>query len=781
MSESVQVSQVSRSSVRRLAHDPVLVGCVLWTAIACALFIAVRGDGASQVRIFWLFQPPLDAVLAWSCWRVYRMAAGAIRRFWLVLAVAGTLFLAGDIQQTIVTVLDPAGKSTTGEVVQIFCQILGLTAVLVTVLVYPHPSRSRRERLAFGLDSATMMVAVGVLAWCFLIAPAGQPGSHVVGTVLVAGAALTVAFGAVKMVLAGNMPIHILAAAPMIGAAITMGAGSFVFGDASAYSPIVYAVRLLPSLLICVGPRIQNVLVRFDDAPFGTRRRKPYSLLPYGSILITFGVLIFILPMGVNARLWGVVGGVAVITTLVGARQLVAFQDNLLLINRLREQEGRLLDQALFDGLTKLPNRTHFADQVAMALAGVPESGPVSVLFIDLDDFKTVNDTMGHAAGDALLVQVADRIRGALRSGDLVARLGGDEFAVLLRGCAEREAGQNARRILDALAVSIPIQQTDWLVRASIGLAVAGACADLESLMRDADIALYEAKAHGKGGWRRYLPEMGLRIRRNADLTAQLGEALAAGQFHLEYQPIVRFADGELTGVEALLRWNRGPGQPGLSPAEFIPLAEESGLIVPIGGWVLREACRQAGEWRRTHPSAAELVVNVNVAGRQLRQPHFVDSVADALATTGLPAHCLTIEVTETAVLADDGVISTMQDLRDLGVRLALDDFGTAASSLGLLLTCPVTTLKLDRSFVEGVVTVDRQAAVAMAVSRIAGALNLASVAEGVETEEQARVLRDLGYQNAQGYLYSRPLPPAGIDALLVDSGALVRHQLSAG
>jgi EAL domain-containing protein (putative c-di-GMP-specific phosphodiesterase class I) len=247
------------------------------------------------------------------------------------------------------------------------------------------------------------------------------------------------------------------------------------------------------------------------------------------------------------------------------------------------------------------------------------------------------------------------------------------------------------------------------------------------------------------------------------------------------YQPIVRFPDGELTGVEALLRWNRGPDQPGLSPAEFIPLAEESGLIVPIGGWVLLEACRQGGEWHRTHPSAADLVVNVNVAGRQLRQPHFVHSVADALATTGLPAHCLTIEVTETAVLADDGVMSTLQDLRDLGVRLALDDFGTAASSLGLLLTCPVTTLKLDRSFVEGVVTVDRQAAVAMAVSRIAGALNLASVAEGVETDEQARVLRDLGYQSAQGYLYSRPLPPAGIDNLLVDSGALLRHQLSAG
>ena len=787
MSRSVPGSLLGTSPARRLWLDPILVASVLWTALGCVLFF-VADDHNSQVQVFWAFQPPLDLVLAWYSWRVYRIAAGTLRRFWLILASVGTLFLLGDIHQTIVTVLDPVGKSTTGEVVQTVCSFLGLAAIVVNMLIHPHPGRSGRDRLAFWLDSATVLVAGGVLAWCFVIAPTGVPGADLVGPMIAAGVALTAAFAAVKMTLTGNAPMNKLAAAPMIAAASAMSVGAFLAPSETiaALPPMVYAVRLLPSLLIAVGPRIQEVLARFDATPFGEQRRKPYSLLPYGAIVVTFGAMMFILPDGVNARLWGVVAGLTVITALVAVRQLVAFHDNVRLINRLdhtldelREHEARLLDQALFDGLTKLANRTHFGEQVVLALAD-QASGPVSVLFIDLDDFKTVNDTMGHASGDALLVQVADRLRGAVRSGDLVARLGGDEFAVLLRDSTEPAGGRTAQRILDELARPIRILQTDLLVRASIGLAVAGADDDLESLMRDADIALYESKAHGKGAWTHYVPEMGVRIRRGAELVGQLGEALDAGQFRLEYQPIVRFADSQVTAVEALLRWSRSPGEPSMSPADFIPVAEESGLIVPIGGWVLREACRQAAEWHQTYPHSA-LVVNVNVTGRQLRQPDFAGTVADALIATGLPARWLTIEVTETAVLADDSAIGTLHALRELGVGLALDDFGTAASSLGLLLTCPVTTLKLDRSFVEAVVTVDRQAAVAMAVSQIADALNLSSVAEGVETPEQAQVLRDLGYQSAQGYLYSRPLPPDGIAAILARSGSLLRHELTAG
>ena len=766
-------------ALRRIWRDPVIVASVLWTVLGTVLFFTAAGDTVTQVRVFWIFQPPLDLILVFCSWRVGRLATGPIRKFWLVVTGAATLFLAGDTLQAVLTVTDPAHRSTTGGAVQTTCLAVGLLSVVVSMLLYPRPAGSGRNGLAYWLDAATVLVAGVVLAWCFVISPAGGRGTDIAGALTAAGVALAAAFAAVRLTLAGNAPVHRLAAAPMISSAIVMSAGAFLapVGPAGALPAFVYAIRLLPSVLISAGPRIQELLARFDSAPFGSRRHKPYSLLPYGSILITFSLLIFALPGGVNARLWGVVVGLIVITGLVVARQLVAFHDNARLINRLdqtldelRRHEARLLDQALYDGLTKLANRTHFTEQAAEALTRARWPGEVCLLLIDLDDFKTVNDTRGHATGDALLIHVAERLRAAVRPDDVVARLGGDEFAVLVRGRPAAEVDRTAQRILDNLAQPIRIQQTDLLMRASIGVADGGGRDDVESLLREADIAMYESKARGKGAWTRYSAEMGVRIRRGADLTAQLGEALDAGRFSLEYQPIVRLATGEVTACEALLRWHTAGGRMSMPPAEFIPVAEESGLIVPIGHWVLGEACRQAAEWRRHYPAAATLVVNVNVAGRQLRQPGFAATVAEALRVHRLPAACLSIEVTETAVLADESAIATMHALRELGVGLALDDFGTAASSLGLLLTCPVTTLKLDRSFVEGVITVDRQAAVAMAVSQIADALSLSSVAEGVETPEQAQVLLELGYHHAQGFLFSRPLPPEGLAAILTAS-----------
>ena len=788
MSSSVPDVRRGVSRARRILLDPVLVGSVLWTVLGSALFF-VTDDHTFRVQLFWVLQPPLDAVLLYSSWRVHQIATGPARRFWMILTGVGAAFLLGDLQQTVLTFVNPADKTTSGESVQTAFLAVGLAAIVVNLLIHPHPDRSGRDRLAFWLDATTVLVAGAVLAWCFVIPSNGRPGAGVLATATIAGVAVTAAFAAVKVTLAGNAPMGRLAAWSMIGSAIAVSVGAFLVpaADPGRLPPVVYAIRLLPSLLICAGPRIQELLARVDPAPFGAKRRKPYSLLPYGSILVTFTVLVLILPRGVNRQLWGVVAGLIIITTLVAARQLVAFHDNVRLINRLdhtldelREHEARLLDQALFDGLTKLANRTHFGTQVALALARPERRRGVSVLLIDLDDFKTVNDTLGHATGDTLLVRVADRLRAAVAPGDLVARLGGDEFAVLLRDCPPGDAADTARRILDGLAQPIRIDQSDLSVRASIGLAAAGPADDAEVLMREADIAMYESKAGGKGSWTQYAAEMGVRIHRDAELAARLAEALDAAQFHLEYQPIVRLDDGEVIAVEALLRWNRGPGQPAISPAEFIPIAEQSGLIVPIGRWVLDEACRQAALWRRTYPAAASLVVNVNVAGRQLRQPGFAETVARALTTTGLPAQCLCVEVTETAVLADDVAIGTLHALRGLGVGLALDDFGTAASSLGLLLTCPVTTLKLDRSFVEAVVTEDRQAAVAMAVSQIADALDLTSVAEGVETQEQAELLRGLGYHNAQGFLYSRPLLPAALAALLESPRSLSRREPAA-
>jgi EAL domain-containing protein (putative c-di-GMP-specific phosphodiesterase class I) len=281
--------------------------------------------------------------------------------------------------------------------------------------------------------------------------------------------------------------------------------------------------------------------------------------------------------------------------------------------------------------------------------------------------------------------------------------------------------------------------------------------------MRNADVAMYAAKDDGKNGYRVYTPNMSARILEAAKVAVRLREAIGELQFELLYQPIVSLVDGRTVGVEALVRWQH-PEAGTISPLDFVPVAEHTGLIVPLGRWILREACRQAAQWRGRYPAAQTAVMNVNVAGRQLQEPGFATDVAAALAESGLPPAQLTIEVTESAALQEDDIQRTLRDLHALGVGLALDDFGTAASSLGLLLTCPMTMLKLDRSFVDGVTMASsRQSAVATAVIQISRALDLGAIAEGIETPEQAAYLRDLGYTHAQGYYFSLPKPAEAI------------------
>ncbi|HEY0002021.1 MAG TPA: GGDEF domain-containing protein, partial [Actinoplanes sp.] len=353
------------------------------------------------------------------------------------------------------------------------------------------------------LDAATVLVGGLVVAWCF----AGASGNpDVVGTLVGAGVSITGTFAAVKLTLSGNAPMHKLAAAPMVASAVAMSAGIFLApATASSLAPIVYLVRFLPSILIALGPRIQEVVVHIDQGDVGERRRKPYSLLPYGSMVIAFGALILVLPNGVGGQLWGVVGGLGLICTLVAARQLVAFHDNAALIRRLREHEARLWQLAHFDGLTGLANRTNFRERVTAALAG---SGTVSLLLIDLDGFKAVNDTMGHGAGDTLLAGVAGKLREVIREQDFAARLGGDEFAVLLPDCPAGEAEGTARRILEALRTPVRIGGVPVPVNASIGVADAEAGDDVESLLHDADLAMYAAKGGGKGTWVRHHAEL---------------------------------------------------------------------------------------------------------------------------------------------------------------------------------------------------------------------------------------------------------------------------------
>jgi diguanylate cyclase (GGDEF)-like protein len=487
------------SHLPALRRDPILLAMVAWTLLATVLFVTLAGRTEWQVLTFWAFMPPLDAVLPLSAWRIHRIATGATRRFWLVLTGSGLLLMAGDSVQAVLTAVDPAGRSTAGDTVQTVCFVVGLAMIVLAMLAHPHPNRSGRDRLAFWLDSATVLVGGAVLAWCFV-------GSHdnpdIVGTLVGTGVCLTSAFAAIKMIMSGNAPMHKIAALVMLGAAVTMSVGIFLSPLAGTrLAPLVFVTQFLPSLFIAAGPRIQEVIAQIDPAPFGRRNRKPYSLLPYGSMAAAFGTLIAILPYGVNARLWGVVLGLGVICALVAVRQLVAFHENSRLIRQLREHDTRLRHQALFDGLTGLANRVNFHEQAAAALAG---GGPVGLLLIDLDGFKAVNDTRGHAAGDALLAGVAEKLRTTVRSDDLPARLGGDEFAVLLPGVTAGEAEQVAARILAAFRTPVPIGDEAVPVNASIGVADAAPGDDVESLLREADLAMYAAKNGGKGTWMHY-------------------------------------------------------------------------------------------------------------------------------------------------------------------------------------------------------------------------------------------------------------------------------------
>ncbi|MCO8270450.1 GGDEF domain-containing protein [Actinoplanes sp. TRM 88003] len=491
----------------KLRRDPLLLTFVGWTGVVALLFFLLDGHPEWQARVFWAGQPPMDVALAICSWRVARLATGAVRRFWLVLAAVGMLFAIGDTCQTILT-FTPGTWTTTGGSVQTVCFGIGLTSVVVAMLAHPHPTRSGRERLGFWLDSATVLAAGGVVAWCLLATPGEYSQPQLLAVIAATGVSITAAFAAIKMILSGNAPMHTAAAIPMIGSAVVMSIGLFLSPETdTAVSPFVYLVCFLPTLLINSGPRIQLFLAGADRTnAFGQRRRKPYSLLPYGAMVVAFGALIVVLPGGVNARLWGVVAGLVLICGLVAARQLVAFHDNSALIDQLREHEIRLRHQAHFDGLTGLANRTHFHDQVAHALS--TPTARVSVLLVDLDGFKSVNDTMGHAAGDALLLAVADRLRASIRATDLPARLGGDEFAVLLPDCTAAEASQTAERILAALTVPEQIEGIPVRAAASIGVADATPGSDVTSLLRDADLAMYTAKRQGTNTWLRHAPEM---------------------------------------------------------------------------------------------------------------------------------------------------------------------------------------------------------------------------------------------------------------------------------
>ncbi len=462
--------------------------------------------------------------------------------------------------------------------------------------------------------------------------------------------------------------------------------------------------------------------------------------------------------------------GGALLSLLLGLLIFVLGTSRSSAMQLVKERTDQLQHQALHDSLTGLPNRALILDRIDRMLArSRREHTAVAALFLDLDNFKDINDTLGHRAGDELLVSVGVRLKSAVRETDTVGRLGGDEFVVLAEGVS-LEAGTDvvAERILDVMATPfiIPASPVPLSVSASIGIAE-GDRATPEEMLQDADIALYQAKAAGKQRAVMFTQSMQASVDHHRSLEVDLQGALEGDQFFLMYQPTVDLSTGAFTGVEALLRW-REPKRGVVQPDDFIPALESSGLIVAVGAWVLHEACRQGALWQsRGH----RFTVSVNIAAKQLERDCLVTNVRDAIALSGFDPTQLILELTETALMHDSGsTLDRLTMLKDLGVRIAIDDFGTGYSSLAYLRQFPIDILKIDRSFVSGIADSKESAALVHTLVQLGKVLGIETIAEGVETNDQRSRLEDEKVDTGQGFLFARPLAVVDLDRLLLES-----------
>lgn len=431
-------------------------------------------------------------------------------------------------------------------------------------------------------------------------------------------------------------------------------------------------------------------------------------------------------------------------------------------ITERRRQEAKIMHMAQHDLLTGLPNRVMLQERLEHVMTRAVGEERTAVLFLDLDRFKEVNDTLGHRVGDCLLKEVAERLRGCVRVGDLVARVGGDEFVVVQRTSdPTKEAAALASRIIDTISAPYEIQGHKFVIGISIGIALAdkgSACG--ETVLMQADLALYRSKSEGRAIYCFFEDDMDTRVRARHLLEQDLRRALANGELQLNYQPLVNLESNEVSGLEALLRWHH-PERGLISPVEFIPIAEETGLIIPIGEWVLRQACADAATW----PDHVNVAVNLSPV--QFKSRTLVETVFNAVAASGIAPGRLELEVTETALLHDsEATLAMLQKLHDMGIRIAMDDFGTGYSSLGYLRTFPFNKLKIDRSFIATLAEGNSSDAIVQAIGGLGRALNLSITAEGVETQEQLSLVRSGGCTEMQGFLFSRPKSAAEIQKL---------------
>ncbi len=741
-------------------------------ALGTAWCVAYLAVGASIEAFAYIFVPVGGLIATAS---VHHMARSSdldrvARRFWRAMLVALALMTIG-YGWLAVDMLTHAAQAHARSmpVPAAACVAIGFIIAIWAVGRVPIVAAGGIEWWRMLLDRTIAFLGCSAVLWYLGLAPmlsAREPWSR--QAMLLVGLAFVVAIGAATKV-------SYVAGGPVDGAAIRLIAAS---GGVTAGIVAVLAVRFgyaagvpaqaivmpMAPVLATFGVAAQwraNLGLRGDAARGGV-------LLPYlavAAVDVPLIALAFGAPLRWSERVVVVVA--VVVTGLVAVRQLIAFRENARLLSNTLVQEERLQYEVSHDGLTGLANRALFRDRLAQTLAS---AGRASVLLIDLDDFKTVNDLLGHGVGDRLLVSVSELLRAEVGDDGLPVRVGGDEFAVLLTA-AGADPEELASRLLAAL--DRPISEHRLLVQASIGIAAAVPGSTVDSVLRDADVAMYTAKQRGKGSFVRYVDGMGEPILAHMQLGGELRRALDNDEFRVVYQPILRLDDHRMIGVEALVRWHH-PTRGVVWPAEFIPAAERTGLIVPLGRFVLRETCRQTAMWLSEFGPDALQKAGPNVSARQLHDPDFVSDVTAALAESGLPSERLVLEVTESAVLRGQQVSRTLYELDRMGIRLALDDFGTGESSLSLLRAFPAAIVKLDKSFVDGIeiddgqpAAADARQAVARAVIQLAHALGLDAIAEGVESAEQAAVLRELGYSFGQGYHLGEPMTAEGVSHLL--------------
>jgi diguanylate cyclase len=704
-----------------------------------------------------------------------RRRSPARPRAWALIALAFTLLSAGDVTYTVLALTQT--EIPYPSFADLF-YLGGYGALIAGVAGLLRGRLPGSDRTSI-VDAAVLAAGVASLFWVTIVQPS------IAGTIDPIAATVSMAYPGVDVIVLALMLRVILSSAsrPRYLQLLVGGLGLYFIAD------VVYAIAVLDGTYVDGHPVdagwIVGVLV-IAAAALHPTVAQPVVTVATGDIrlgrtrLLILGLAAMVAPVIMlfeelksgNSVQVGLIVQWTVLFGLVFVRLAATVGELGVSLSQRRRLQADLAYQANHDPLTRLANRLLFEVRLGRAMETAP--GSTALIFLDIDDFKAINDTLGHATGDEVLRVLAGRLQRTLRAADLAARIGGDEFAILVENCPDPTIATGlAERAIAAMRAPVALGGRQLLVRASAGVAIGADGATALDLMRDADVAMYQAKAHGKDHVEAFQSKMHEEVVRGYQLRTELATAVEANQFVLHYQPIIDLTSGAIVGAEALVRW-RHPERGIVGPAEFMPQAESSGLIVPLGRWILREACSTAARWP-IRADGRRTSISVNLAASQLLEPGLVDDVARTLAETGLAARWLTLEVTESALVDLAPARDALRRLRDLGVQLALDDFGTGYSALSYLAELPFDVVKIDQSFVANIGQGERVDSLLAGIIGLCDALELTTVAEGIEHSAQLRRLTAMGCRIGQGYLFARPVPSVELDVLLAEPREPVR------